>query len=1031
MIARFFIDRPVASFMLAIAMVMAGLIAYRLLPTAPLPEVDFPAISVEASLPGGNPRTMAAAVAVPLQRALGSIAGVHLMEATSGQGTVNIELMFELGRDINDAARDVQAAINAARGQLPSGMPSEPTYRKLNPSQAPIMALALSSESLPPGKLYDLASAILAQKISQVPGVGEVSIGGASLPAVRVQLNPHALSGQNIALDEVRAAIANANALTPLGMTEQAGRNWQIGSNAQLRTAADYEALVVARKPGGLVRLSDIATVSDSTQNRYAMGFHNDRPAVLLTIRRQPGANIVATTDAIRESLPGLRDLMPAEARLELVLDRSPGIRATIREAQLALALSVGLVILVVGLFLRRWRAAIIPTLAIPVALITSFAAMWALGFSLNNLSLTALIVAAGLVVDDAIVVLENIARHIDAGLSPRRAAIRGTREVGFTLIAMNLALLVVFIAILFMGGIITLLFREFSLTLAAAMLISLLVSLTLTPALCTRLLKPSDGSVRKSGLYERLSAFYERSLDTVLRHRRITLALFAAVIGLNAGLYVIIPKGFLPEQDTGQLSAFARGDDGMSYQLMQPKIETYRRYLLADPAIADVVGQAGGDTGINNAFMLVRLKPVAQRGETAGAVVDRLRAGMPKVPGGILWVRVDQDIHLDPPGQQGQEYDLRLLSPRLEDLKDWQRKVGAALEGVPEITDVDSRADGGNLQIDLDIDRDAARRLGVDMRTITAVLNNSFSQRQVATIYDSLNQYRVILELEPRYTQDPDVLDLMQVITQDGKRVPLSAFTKRSYSLADDWVQHRDQFAARAISFALAPGVSLEQARTAIDRAIAPLMLPTDVQAKLAGELDLAGDSMKNQPLLLLGVVLAVYIVLGILYESMIHPLTILSTLPSAGVGAFLALWLTGFEFSLIALLGLFLLIGMVMKNAILMIDFALARQRHDGLSSFDAIREAARLRLRPILMTNMAAMLGALPLVLGTGEGAEMRQPLGICIVGGLLVSQLLTLYTTPVIYVMLDRLRSRFSNSASRPAGQRSEASPQASL
>ncbi|WP_337186311.1 efflux RND transporter permease subunit [Phenylobacterium sp.] len=1008
MIWRLFIDRPVAGTLLALALLMAGTLCYRLLPSAPLPEVDFPAIAVEASLPGGNPRTMAAAVAVPLQRSLGAIPGLRQMESTSGQGSVEIELIFELGRDLNSAARDVQAAINAARGQLPSGMPSEPSYRKLNPSQAPIMALALSSPSLSPGQIYDQAATVLAQKLSQVHGVGEVSVGGASLPAVRVQLNPHGLSHAGVSLDEVRDAIDKANALRPLGLTEAGARSWQIGANAQLSAAKDYGALVVARRPEGLVRLSDVATVTEGEQNRYSMGFHNDRPAVVLTIRRQPGANILATTEAIRSSLPALRTLLPAEMQLEVVLDRSPGIRATLREAQTALALSVGLVILVVGAALRRWRAALIPSTVIPVVLAGAFAAMWAMGFSLNNLSLMALIVAAGLVVDDAIVVLENISRHMEAGLSPRRAAIRGVREVGFTLLAMNIALIVVFVAILFMGGVIELLFREFSLTLAGAMLVSLVVSLTLTPTLCARLLKPAPKRAAPE-VFDRLTRIYGGSLDWVLRHRPVALAVFGAVLGANVALYLAVPKGFLPEQDTGQLTGFARGDDGMSFQLMQPKIETYRRYLLADPAVADVVGQAGGDTGINNAQMLIRLKPMSERREPASAVVDRLRAGTPKVPGGALWLRVDQDIRLSPPSGGGaQEYDLRLLSSELEGLKEWLAKVAAALEELPQLTAVDDNLGGGNLQIDLQIDRDAAARLGVDVRTLTGVLNNSFSQRQVATIYDSLNQYRVILELAPQYAQDPQTLDLVQVIAADGRRVPLSAIVTRSHSLADDWIPHRDQFAARRVEFALAPGVSLDQAKTAIDDAVARVMLPSHVQARVAGELDLAGESLRNQPLLVAGVILAVYLVLGILYESLTHPLTILSTVPSAGLGALLALWASGHEFSLIALLGLFLLVGMVMKNAILMVDFALRGERRDGLPPEAAIRQAALLRLRPILMTNAAAILGALPLVLGLGEGSEMRRPLGVCIVGGLFVSQFLTLYTTPLIYLTVGRLR-----------------------
>ncbi len=1015
-LSRPFIRRPVASALIAVAIVLLGLVAYRLLPVAPLPQVDFPTIQVYASLPGASPETMAASVATPLERALGSIAGVIGIRSNSSQGSSNITLEFDFDRDIDDAARDVQAALNAARGQLPAGMPRNPSYRKVNPSQAPIIGLALSSPNMAPGDLYDLASTVLAQKLSQVSGVGEVQVWGSSLPAVRVQLNPNALAHHGIALDEVRQAIAGANSVRPRGMIEQEGRQWQVHVSGQLRRAEEYRSLIVRYREGAAVRLADVAEVTDSVENRYAGGFHNDRPAVLLMVRRQPGANIVATIDAINAQLPGLRALVPADADLSVVMDRSPGIRATLHEARFTLMLSAGLVMLVVLGFLGSARAALIPSLAIPVSLIGTFAIMYLYGFSLNNLSLMALIVAAGLVVDDAIVVLENIARHMDRGLSPFRAALRGAGEVGFTLLAMNLSLVTVFISILFMGGLVERLFREFSITLAAAMIVSLAVSLTLTPSLCSRWLKAKPVQPRRGGLrdlsdraFDAVRGGYSRSLTWVLRHPMLMLLIFFGSIALNVTLYVTIPKGFLPEQDTGQLNGWVRGDDGFSFQIMQPKIEVYRQLLVADPAIADVSGMTGGGNGISNGWMMIRLKPLAERGEPASEVVDRLRRNLPPVAGGMLWLSVSQDIQMPRSGDSG-SYDFTLLADDLALLRRWAPKVAIAMQSLPELTDVDGPTDEGAKQVMLTIDREAARRLGVDMRMITEVLNSSFSQRQISTIYEHLNQYRVVMELLPLYTEDPAVLDQVQVIAANGARVPLSAFTRYEYSLINDRVNHRGQFAAENIGFSLAPGVSLEQALEAIDRAMAQIMLPNEIQGQLAGTAQSFQQSLQRQPLLILGVLVAVYLVLGILYESMVHPLTILSTLPSAGLGALLALRLTGTEFTLIALLGLFLLIGIVMKNAILMIDFALATERSGQRAPRDAIFEAALLRLRPILMTNIAALLGALPLVLASGEGVEMRRPLGLAIVGGLFVSQLLTLYTVPVVYLWLDRARLR---------------------
>jgi multidrug efflux pump len=1021
-LARPFIHRPVASVLVAVAILLCGLLSLRLLPVAPLPQVDFPAIVVNASLPGASPESMAATVATPLERSLGAIAGVNSISSDSRQGSTTIRMEFALGRNIDEAARDVQAAINAARNQLPSGMPGNPSFRKINPSQSPIMALALSSPNLSSSRLYDLASTVIAQKIAQVQGVGQVTVDGSSLPAVRVQLNPGALAHHGISLDEVRNAISDANALRPLGSLEQGARRWDVRLSEPLRFARDYEPLIVAYRNGAAVRLADVATVTDSVENRYTTGFHNDKSAVILQVSRQPGANMVETLDRIDAQLPALRALLPADAELSVVMDRSPGIRTTLREGQTALVAAMVLVVLVVWVFLGSARAAMIPGVAVAVALVGSFGAMYLLGFSLNNLSMMALILGAALVVDDAIVVLENVQRHLEEGLSPLQAALRSSQEVGFTLLAMNLALIVVFVSILFMGGVVEKLFREFSLTLAAAMVISLSLSLTLTPALCGRLLKSIGRSERprvSASAFNALRESYGHGLTWALNHRALVMLLFAGVVAVNVWLYVAIPKTVLPQQDTGQLRGFVRGDNGSSFQVMQPKIEVFRRVLLQDPAVQDVTGSAGGN-GAANARISVRLKPRAERDASARQVADRIRSRAPAVPGAIINLFPDQDIQFGA-NWGNSENEVLLLSDSVPLLREWARRVSEKLRTLPELADVNSFGDEGTQQVHVDIDRQAAQRLGVDMRMIASVLNNSFSQRQVATLYDDQNQYRVVMELEPGYTSSPSVLDQIQVIAADGLRVPLSAFTTYSYGSAADRVQHSRQFASAGVGYSLADGVTEQQAMQAIERALAELMLPGDIIVTPGGSTGGIATTLARQPLLLLGVLIAVYFVLGILYESTLHPLTILSTLPSAGFGALLALRFSGTDFSLIALLGLFLLVGLVMKNAIMMIDFALEAQRREGLTPFDAIRRAAQLRLRPILMVNVAALLAAVPLLLGAGEGSELRRPLGITIMGGLMMSQLLTLFTTPVVYLYVERLRARLERSRSEPAVQ----------
>jgi multidrug efflux pump len=1010
-----FIRRPVATLLLSLAILLLGWVSFGLLSVAPLPKMDFPAIVVNASLPGASPQVMASSVATPLERSLGSIAGISEMTSRSSQGSTQIVILFDLERNIDAAAREVQAAINAARNLLPSGMRSMPTYKKFNPSQAPIMVLALSSPVLDKSQLYDVASTVLAQKLAQVQGVGQIQIGGSSLPAVRVELQPRLLDQYGIALDEVRNAIATANVDRPKGAVEDASRHWQIQANDQLEKAADYQPLIIRYQNNAAVRLGDVAKVRDSVENRYNSGFYNDDDSVLLVINRQPGANIIETIEDIRAELPGLQAVIPASVQLEVAMDRSPVIRATLHEAERTLLIAVALVILVVFAFLGRWRAALIPALAVPVSLVGTFAVMYLLDFSLNNLSLMALIIATGLVVDDAIVVLENISRHIEAGEKPMAAAFKGAQEVGFTLLSMNLSLVAVFLSILFMGGIVGSLFREFSITLTVAILISMLVSLTLTPMLCARWLKAEEaerqpGRLQRFGtcLQERVLDGYARSLDWALRHSRLTLCSLLATIAFNVFLFIEVPKTFMPQQDTGQLIGFVRGDDGLSFQVMQPKMEIYRRALLADPAVHSVAGFIGGSGGINNAFLVVRLKPIDQRGVSAQQVIDRLRDSVPKVPGGRLMLMPDQDLQFG--GRQGRssENEYVLLASNLDDLREWLPKVRDALARLPELTDIDANEGEGAQQISLQIDRATAQRLGVDMAMVTSVLNNAFSQRQISTIYDSLNQYSVVMEIDPSFAEYPEALDQIQVISADGARVPLSSFARWERSLEEDRVNHQGQFAAESIGYSLAKDVTQEQANRAIAQAVAQVNLPTEVQGLVGGTGGAFQAAAKGQPLMILSALLVVYIVLGILYESYIHPLTILSTLPSAGVGALLAIILSGGEFSLISLLGLFLLIGVVKKNAILMIDLALELERHDKLSPQESIRRACLLRFRPIMMTTLAAMLGALPLLLGMSEGAEMRQPLGLTIVGGLILSQLLTLYTTPVVYLYLDRLR-----------------------
>ncbi len=1013
-----FIYRPVATSLLMLAIALCGVMGFRLLPVAPLPQVDFPVILVTASLPGADPDTMASSVATPLERALGHVAGVNEMTSTSSLGTTRIILQFDLDRDINGAARDVQAAINAAQSLLPSGMPNRPQYRKVNPSDAPIMILTLTSDTYSQGQLYDIASTELAQNISQMDGVGDVTVGGGSLPAVRVELNPLALFRQGVTLDQVRDAISQANVRLPQGTVEDRHSRWQIRTNDALHTAKEYQPLIVHYSNSGAVRLQDVATVQDSVQDVRNAGMADAKPAILITIQRSPDANIISTVKNIRDSLPALRASIPAGIDMAVAQDRSPTIRASLAEVEQSLVIAVALVVLVVLLFLRSWRATLIPALAVPVSLIGTFAAMYLCGFSLNNLSLMALTIATGFVVDDAIVVVENIARHVENGMKPLSAALLGVREVGFTVLSMSLSLIAVFIPLLLMGGLPGRLFREFAVTLSVAILISLLVSLTLTPMLCARLLhnRPPASPRRYSftTLLQALQARYARSLQWVLTHAHWVLLLFIATLALNIWLYIAIPKTFLPEQDTGRVLGFIQADQSISFQAMRGKLQDFMRIVREDPAVDNVTGYTGGSR-TNSGSMYISLKPLTERKDSAQQVIDRLRVKLAKEPGASLFLMAVQDVRVG--GRQANaSYQYSLLADNIADLREWEPKVRVALTALPQLADVSSDQQDKGSELDLVYDRDVLARLGLSVSDVNNLLNNAFGQRQISTIYQPLNQYKVVMEVAPPYTQDPSTLEQMFLNNSAGQPIPLSSFAHWQPANAPLAVNHQGLSASSTIAFNLPDGVALSDATTAVERTMAQLGVPDSVRGSFSGTAQAYEQSQQTQLLLILAAVATVYIVLGILYESYIHPLTILSTLPSAGIGALLALELFNAPFSLIALIGILLLIGIVKKNAIMMVDFALTTQRQSGISAHDAIFQACQLRFRPIIMTTLAALFGALPLVLSRGDGAELRQPLGITIVGGLIVSQLMTLYTTPVIYLFFDKLR--FKRRAAHP-------------
>jgi len=998
-----FIRRPIATTLLTAAVALAGAVAFRLLPVSPLPQVDFPTISVQAALPGASPETMASSVATPLERQFGHIASVTEMTSSSTLGATSVTLQFDLNRNIDAAARDVQAAINAARGYLPTNLPSNPSYRKVNPSDAPIFMLALTSDQLTKGQMYDSASTIMAQKLSQVTGVGQVVVGGSALPGVRVELNPSQLNKYGIGFEQVRSFLAGANSNTPKGDFQ----------NGQIFKAIDYAPLVIAYRNGSAVHISDVGQAVDSVEDLRNAGYANGKPSVLVIVFRQPGANIIDTVDKIRAMLPQLSASIPRAINLRVAMDQTITIRASVHDVEITLLISIALVIMVVFAFLRSVRTTFIPSIAVPVSLLGTFGVMYLAGFSIDNLSLMALTISTGFVVDDAIVVIENITRYIEHGMQPFQAALKGAQEIGFTVLTISISLIAVFIPLLMMGGVVGRLLREFAITLSVAILVSMVISLTTTPMMCAHLLREQEQHgwlYRKSEqLFTWVVNLYGRALSIVLRHPALTLMSLLATVALTIYLYIQVPKGFFPQQDTGRLGGQIQADQDTSFQTMDKTLLTMVKIIDADPAIDTVnaFSGGGGGTTTNTARMFISLKPLSERNVNADQLIARLRPKLARVPGATLYLQSVQDLRVG--GRQSNaQYQFTMRGDNLSDLTKYAPQMLNELKTLRMITDVNSDQQDRGLQAMVEYDRKTAARFNISPVLIDDVLYDAFGQRQVSTMYTSLNQYHVVMEAAPEYWQNPNTLHQVYVASPSGMEVPLSAIAKTTTTTAPLSVNHQGLFPAITLSFNLQPGVALGTAVNAIAAAGNKIGLPSTIQTGFAGTAQAYQDSLGSEPILIATALAAVYIVLGMLYESYIHPVTILSTLPSAGVGALLALELTRTDLSVIAIIGIILLIGIVKKNAILMIDFAIAAERNEGKSSRDAIFEACLLRFRPILMTTMAALLGALPLALGTGTGSELRRPLGITIIGGLLFSQMLTLFTTPVVYLYFDRLQ-----------------------
>jgi len=1008
-----FIRRPVATSLLTFAIFLSGAVAFRFLPVAPLPQVDFPTIGVGAGLPGASPETMASAVATPLERQFGRIAGVTQMTSSSGLGSTSITLQFDLNRDINAAARDVQAAINAARSQLPADLPGQPGYRKVNPADSPIMLLALSSENIPPAQIYDAADSILAQKLAQVEGVGQVFTWGSSRPAVRVEVNPYQLNSYGISLETVRKSLQSANANLAKGTLSDSQQNWTVTDTDQLFKAYEYQPLIVAGHVGAPVRLRDVAEVLDSVEDTRNLGLYGGKPAVLLAVFRQPGANMIETVDRIMALFPQLRASISPSLHLNVAVDRTTTIRASVHDVEVALIISIILVIFVVFAFLRNVWATIIPSVAVPLSLIGTFGVMYLCHYSLDNLSLMALTISTGFVVDDAIVVIENITRHMENGMKPFEATMKGASEIGFTVLSMSTSLVAVFIPILLMGGIVGRLFREFAVVLSVAIGVSLLISLTTTPMMCARFLRHETGRHNRvyrfsENIFNRLLRTYDFSLRWVLRHQFLILLLTFGTVCLNIYLFVQTPKGFFPQQDTGRFSGMIQGDQDLSFTAMSEKMRQFTDIVMQDPAVDTVTAFTGGGSGGSTARMFGQLKSLSERKLSVDQVIARIRSKSAKIPGAALYLQAVQDLSVG--GRfGGAQYQYTLQGDNLNDLTRWAPILQQRLSRIPELRDVNSDQQLHGLQSSIVIDRDTAARLGVAVQDIDNTLGDAFGQRQVSNIYKGLNQYHVVMEVMPAAQQSPEALKSIYVPSKPGKLVPLSAFAHYEPSSTALSVNHQGVFPAITLSFNLAPGASLGPAVDHIEQARREIGVPSTVHATFQGTAQAFQDSLSNQPVLILTALAAVYIVLGILYESYIHPITILSTIPSAGIGALLAIQFIKSDLNIIALIGIILLIGIVKKNAILMIDFAVQVEREEGLSPVEAIYKACQLRFRPILMTTMAALLGAMPLALGAGVGSELRRPLGITIVGGLILSQMLTLFTTPVVYIYMDRLQS----------------------